>query len=298
MYRIVIWGVGKTYNRYVNCLKLQETLGSIEVSGITGKNKLYDYLDGYPYIAPHEIDVQSVDYLIVASEDYSEEITTEAIHIGFERECIFPIGIFALPRFDFGEYVRLVHSHISILSNTCWGGLTYHSLSMQFRSPLINMFETEEDYLKLLRAPKDYFNKKLQFDRWGYTENGTPYPICRLGDMDLYCNHYRTMQEVEDKWYARASRINYDNIFVMMLAQDVRSLEAFAALPYQKKICFTPFSSTYDCACTLQFSLARTEEPFWRFVNGIPRGMYHDYDVVSLLNSGKVDHVRTAGYRV
>lgn len=298
MYRIVIWGMGKTYSRYINCLKLQETLGSIEVSGITGKNKLYDYLDGYPYIAPHEIDVQSVDYLIVASEDYLEEIITEAGHIGFERECIFPIGIFALPCFDFGEYVRLVHSHISIFSNTCWGGLTYHSLSMQFRSPLINMFETEEDYLKLLRSPKDYFNKKLQFDRWEYTENRGAYPVCRLGDIDLYCNHYKTMQEVEDKWYARVSRINYDNIFVMMLAQDVRSLEVFAALPYQKKICFTPFSSAYDCVCTLRSAVERTEEPFWRFVNGIPRGMYHDYDAVSLLNSGTVDHIRTAGYRV
>lgn len=287
MYKVIIWGMGKIYNQYINSLKLQEFLSNIEIVGITGRERLYDYLDGYRYIEPCEIGKLHIDYVIVATEGYYNEVIIEAEHMGFNRENIFPIRIFAIPCFDFVNYVKLVHSHISIFANDCWGGLTYHSLAMKFRTPLINMFETDEDYLKLVSNLKYYFSLKLEFDRWRYESNGDAYPVCRLDDILLYFNHYKSMTEIEEKWYSRVERINYNNLFIMMFTENRHSLEMFSNLPIKKKVCFVPFESTIECACTLKFANKKSNEPFWRLVNGIPRGIYNDYDVISLLNDGE-----------
>ncbi len=293
MYKVIIWGTGEIYNRYINSLKLQEKSGHIEVVGITDRDGFYKYLDGYKFIEKDQIDVKEIDYVIVATETYCDEVIATAQKLGFGRECIFPIRVFSMPCFNFEKYVELVHSHISIFANDCWGGLTYHSLALQFRSPLINMFESDEDYLKLLSDLKYYFSLKLQFDRWGYESNGVAYPVCRLDDIYLYFNHYKTMQEIENKWYDRINRINYDNLFIMMFTENPSSLDVFSRLNFKKKVCFVPFESSCRCACTLEIANRKKELPFWRLVNGIPVGEYNDYDILSLLNDGEGYHART-----
>lgn len=217
----------------------------------------------------------------------------EAQQLGFNREQLISIKIFALPYFDFDNYVALIRSHISILSNICWGGVTYNALGLKFRSPLINMFELEEDYMKILSDPKHYFGMKLQFDSWGNNSNGA-YPICRLGDVRLHCNHSKSIDEVEAKWYDRVERLNYDNLFVMMCTERKDILKEFSNLPYKKKVCFVPFDSSYDCACTLKFADRKPNVPFWYFVNGIPSGEFNDYNMISLLNNGTVKHDRVS----
>lgn len=293
MYKIVIWGAGQTYNQYINLVKMQELRGKIYGGGYyTAKEKLYDYLDGYRYVAPENLAVADIDYVVVASEKYFEEIVREAMRLGFERERILPVKVFAIPNFDFGDYVKLLHSHISILANTCWGGMAYNMLGMRFRSPLINMhFNSDEDYLKILFAPKDYFGMELRFDSWG---NSYPraYPICKLGDILLHFNHSSTMEEVEDKWYDRIKRINYDNLFVMMCTESKNILDKFSDLHYMKKVCFVPFESSYSSACTLKFACKKPDLPFWYCTNQILRGTFNDYDIIPLLNSGEVNHNR------
>lgn len=79
----------------------------------------------------------------------------------------------------------------------------------------------------------------------------------------------------------------------MMFTERDDLLEMFASLPYKKKVCFVPFETSCECASTLRFVRRKQgEEPFWRLLNGIPRGMYNDYDVISLLNDGVVNHNR------
>lgn len=293
MYKIAIWGTGRIYDHYINTVKYQELLGKIRGGDIyiTGKENLYDFLDGYRYLNLQQLKAENIDYIVVATDQFFNEVVGEAKQLGFDREHILPIRIFAMPCFDFDNYVKLLHSHISIFSNSCWGGVTYHSLAMKFRSPLINMFESDEDYLKILANPQYYFDLKLQFDSWGNNSEWY-YPICRLGDVTLHFNHSKSMEEVEKKWYDRVNRINYENIFAMMYTERESSLEKFVTLPYKKKVCFLPFESTYPCACTLQYASKKTDEPFWRLVNCNPGGMYHDYDIITMLNSGIPNHSR------
>lgn len=295
MHRIAVWGVGSVYNRYFNALKLQEIQGKIRGGGIyTGREGLYERLDGYRYVPPERLAMEEIDYIVVASERYFGEIVEEAESLGFDRERILPIKIFAIPYFDFGEYVKLLHSQITIFSNFCWGGLAYNVLGMKFRTPLINMFfGSDEDYLKLLSFPKDYFEMKLEFDRWEWEYNlKRMYPVCKLGDISLHFNHYITMEEVETKWYDRVTRINYDNVFAMMATEDSVILERFSNLPYQKKICFVPFESNCHCAGNLKFVDKKPELSFGACVSGTLSGEFNDYNLISMLNSGVINHDR------
>lgn len=158
---------------------------------------------------------------------------------------------------------------------------------MKFRSPLINIFGPEEDHLKLISAPQHYFSMKLKFDRWGNNAGGD-YPICKLDNIYLHFNHYhsKSMRELEEKWYDRVSRINYNNIFAIMYTENKSSLENFVKLPHTKKVCFVSFENSYQCSSTLRNANKKSNESFWRVVNSIPQGKYNEYDVISGLNSG------------
>lgn len=61
--------------------------------------------------------MKEYDYVIVATRKYFMEVVKEAQQLGFDREQIIPIKVFAMPCFDFEKYIQLLHSHISIFSN-------------------------------------------------------------------------------------------------------------------------------------------------------------------------------------
>jgi uncharacterized protein (DUF1919 family) len=175
------------------------------------------------------------------------------------------------------------------------GGIAYNALGMRFNTPFINMFERDEDYLRLLANLKYYLNQNLQFVRYSYNPGlHIDYPICRVDDVELEFNHYNSMEMVEEKWYKRVKRVNFDNLFIMMFTNNKKSLDNFDKLDYQKKICFVPFESPLKSACSMK--LAEREEmsevPFYEIVNGSVNGRYHDYDLIELLLNGRINHDR------
>lgn len=295
MDRILIWGVGNHYNQYINAIKYYEILGEIKVIGITGKDKLYACLDGYPFIPLEHIEAHNIDYIAVTSEGNFDEISKKAMSLGFSREVLILAKVFCLPGFRFEKYKELLHAKVSIIANNCWGGLMYHALGMKFRSPFINMREDDENYLKLLSNLQYYLGLDLKFERFNYNPGlQIEYPICKLDDVELHFNHYTSMGEVESKWYERVRYINWDNLFIMMVTKSQESLKVFESLSYPKKICFVPFESSLESAFHIHF--AEYEEvqsvAFGQIVNGIPRGNYHDYDIIKLLLTGKPNHDR------
>ncbi|MCI8661567.1 MAG: DUF1919 domain-containing protein [Lachnospiraceae bacterium] len=295
MYKILIWGCGLQYGWYINAIRYHELKQSIKVVGITGKDEIYHCLDGYPFIPLKELNNYTFDYIVVTSEKYYENICEEAELLGFSREKIIQGKVFCLPSFHFEKYVQLIQSRVSIIANNCWGGTAYHALGMRFLSPFINMFLNDADYIRLLRNLKYYLGLKLRFVQEGYNPVlERTYPVCRLDDVELHFNHYINMQEVEEKWYGRIRRLNWENLFIMMFTENHRIMEDFDALPYQKKICFAPFKSPEKSA--FYFQLIDHEEmqsyPFWEIVNKTASGYFHEYDLIELLNTGMVNHDR------
>lgn len=295
MYKILIWGCGLQYGWYINAIKYHELKKSIEVIGITGKDEIYHCLDGYPFIPLKELDSHDFDYIVAASETHYGNICKEAELLGFDKEKVIQGKVFCLPSFQFEEYVQLMQSKVSIIANNCWGGTAYHALGMKFRSPFINMFLNDEDYLRMLDDLQYYLGLELKFVQEGYNPVlGRNYPVCRLDDVELHFNHYASMQEVEGKWYERIGRLNWDNLFIMMFTERQKILEAFDVFSYQKKICFVPFKSSYRSAFYFQLLDYKAMQgyPFWEIVNKTVSGYFHEYNLIELLNTGMINHDR------
>lgn len=120
------------------------------------------------------------------------------------------------------------------------------------------------------------------------------YPVCRLDDVELHFNHYTSMEDVSEKWIKRLKYLNWNNLFIMMFTEDYCSLKDFDRLPFGKKVCFVPFESPLESAFNLQVAAYSEMQkvPFWEIVNKTASGYYHDYDLIQLLISGKVNHDR------
>lgn len=183
---------------------------------------------------------------------------------------------------------KLKENTPTIFAPNCWGGLTYHHLGLEFCSPLINMWETHEDYLRLLSDPEYYMSQELRFKE---TYNGglcAPYPIVMLGDVLIRMNHYKDFKEAAECWERRKRRIKWDNLIVMLWDEDIDIIRRFMSLPYKRKICFAPFETGIDGVIPVLYrehESLRSKE-FWEIMNNLAQFKYILYDDLSLIHDG------------
>ena len=222
-------------------------------------------------------------------------IYNKAAILGIDTNYILCDWIVCLPGFSIDKYYALRSSDISIISSNCFGGMISHLLGFKFNSPFVNLFLTERDFIKFLKDPLTYVDEKLiymgkEIDRSGEFD----FPVCKLGDINIHMNHYKTFAEATQKWYDRIRRINWFNLCVEMFTDDPNILEEFDKLPYGKKICFTSFKSKIHSAYYINpelFPLADKNFPLSDLV------IYHainpyQYDIFDMLLYGKKTEIR------
>lgn len=184
---------------------------------------------------------------------------------------------------------KLINKEVSIVASTCNGGVIYHDLDLEYRSPFINLWIEPDDFIKLLSDLRGYLSCDLQFVGKG----GIPYPVAVLKDIYIYFQHYKTEEEAETCWRRRLKRMDYNNIAVFFTDRDgctYETLKRFDNLPYERKIVFThadypEFESAfyYDC-----FSKEQEVGILTEYSNDKLKIRYLDeYDYVALLNKGK-----------
>jgi uncharacterized protein (DUF1919 family) len=90
-------------------------------------------------------------------------------------------------------------------------------------------------------------NQKLVFIPWEqatyYNEikNAEPYPVAKLGDIEIYFMHYHSEAEAAEKWYRRAKRINPNHLIFKLSQREEcskKDIEDFMKLPLEHKVCF------------------------------------------------------------
>lgn len=133
--------------------------------------------------------------------------------------------------------MQIKNSNFSIICNNCFGGMLYHDLGMQFLSPTINMRFDAAEYVTFLNNLKFY----LQCD--DFVDGGNIPTGGRLailgGKIRLFGLHYKTFDELREKWFERRERVNYDNLFVIgSYIDDCNDdiARSFCALPHKNKI--------------------------------------------------------------
>ena len=184
---------------------------------------------------------------------------------------------------------RLKVTDFSILSTNCIGGIIYHDLGLEFRTPTVNFSIPIRDLLKLVERPQWYMDQPL-------VEIPVPNPSPKvllgamLGDLRVNFMHYNNFQEAAEKCEERKRKINWDRIILVATDRancDYETIRRFDRLPWPNKIIFTrlPYPE-FPSACHIPGFEAQEElgiltdfKPgFWK------RRFLDDFDYVAFLN--------------
>ena len=110
---------------------------------------------------------------------------------------------------------KLINRNFTILCNNCIGGIIYHDLDLQFKSPTINMFFHSLDFLEYIEHFEYYQNLPLvKIDNPGYLDNASDYPVAVLKgnqefkDLELHFLHYHSFKEAESAWKKGQRELN------------------------------------------------------------------------------------------
>lgn len=287
-YKIVIWGVGAVYNKHVNLLKYYEVKNEIEVVAVTSNDisSKTRTIDGFNAIELNELGSLEYDYLLIMNDVFYKEIREMAIEMGVESERIIHYKVLEIPNLVFEQYIKLKESRISIISNNCWGGTVYHTLGLECISPFKNLFLEDDSYLRMLCNLEYYLHCVPSFGGWAIDiHSGKKYPILKLDDVLLHCNHDDDYEAAVQNWNRRLKKINKDNLFVEMYTEQRENAEKFIQLhEYTKKVCFVPFACNEKGLWHLELGSGQTG--FWEAVlsNAANGKNSLSYNLIDLLN--------------
>lgn len=110
----------------------------------------------------------------------------------------------------------LTNTTPTFLCPNCIGGILFHDLGLQFRSPTINLMMTQMDFAKFVLNMDYYLAQELDF----FKHPEFDFPCAYLGDITLHFTHYHTEEEAAAKWAERSARIDRDNLFVFLEERD------------------------------------------------------------------------------
>ncbi len=231
-----------------------------------------------------------VDILLVvgAIQIGMSNIAKIARQLKLPDEKLLGDWIVCIPGFTLDKYRQLQRLQLSILSMNCFGGLISHTLGLPFRSPTVNMFFRENEFLRFLHAPRVYLEEMPIFKEFAWERNlKRDYPVVILGNIDVHFNHYTDFDEAVKIWNRRKARINWYNLFVTMYTDSEEILRKFDTLPFGKKVCFVPFKSDLDSAWYINPEIDKDATTFANHVNRFASGVIFYYDVFDMLLYGK-----------
>lgn len=115
---------------------------------------------------------------------------------------------------------RLINKNrnFTLISQNCVGGVIYSNLGLEFRSPTINMFIEDENFVKLVEHLEYYMSLEAEPLCEKFVDpidSSIVYPKIRVGDIEICCLHYKSCKEAVDAWERRKRRINLNNVYVI-----------------------------------------------------------------------------------
>ena len=141
---------------------------------------------------------------------------------------------------------RLKRRDFLLLSSACMGGALLHDLGLPFETPTINLTVLEFD--RFCSDVEGYLSRTpTETDRGDY-----PFPVAKLGDVTILCNHYKDFDEFLAAWQRRTERFfarRSEGWEILLMATDYQlrepgAKERFHALPY-RKVCFSKQECEY-----------------------------------------------------
>lgn len=111
---------------------------------------------------------------------------------------------------------RLLNTTPSFLCPNCIGGILFHDLGLEFRSPTINLMMYQRDFVKFVLNLDSYLQEDLRF----FSHAQYSFPCAHLGDLTIHFTHYKAQEDAEKKWESRIKKIDRDNLFIFLEERD------------------------------------------------------------------------------
>ena len=101
--------------------------------------------------------------------------------------------------------------------------------------------------------------------------------------------HYHSEQEANEKWQLRTSRMNFDNLFIMMTDRDgvtEKDIQLFDQLPFKNKVIFThkPYLAFKSAYYIKGFEKQNQVEDIFEFSGWNGKKYYDQFDYVKWFN--------------
>lgn len=110
----------------------------------------------------------------------------------------------------------LINTSPTFLCPNCIGGILFHDLGLQFRSPTVNLMMFQTDFLRFVLNMDYYLAQELHF----FKQPECNYPCAYLADIKINFTHYHSEEEAAKKWAERTARIDRNNMFVFLEERD------------------------------------------------------------------------------
>lgn len=302
--RVLIWGIGKAFWNIYNILKLNERVGNIEIVGYVSQESDLFYIDGKKIFLPNEIIKNEIifQYIIVATNIHYNEICdygSKVLHI--ERKRFINGNVFLIPYFEWNRYIDIYNNNVSIVTETCLGGVLSSNLGLPFCSPFVNtrIGIRKNDFFKLLENLDLYMEKSpaevpKELERnynWNGWEGRVDFPKLWYDDILIHGFHYNSQREFFNVWEKRRKRYNADNKIVLKILYDDEDVEIFENLKYPKKVGFSLSKTEYEDIVTFNgdFSVERYSYQYATYIfETIKNGeIFKKIDIFRLLNGEK-----------
>jgi len=156
----------------------------------------------------------------------------------------------ALERYQKKNKKRLTNKDFTIFANSCVGAQIYRDLGLRFDTPLVGLYITPEDFVKLMEKPEYWFKQPI-FEE----QLNLGFPVGLLGGIiRIFFRSDKSFKEAIERWNRRLERVHWDNIFVFLnpLEQDfgidknfrnhicsTNVVDQFLKLPYKNKVVVT-----------------------------------------------------------
>lgn len=289
MYKLVIWGIGKIYNQYVNMLKYLEITKEAKIIALTDSNlPQFKYLDNWEIVEKKNIIDMDFDCIVVMSDIYFRDILNDIKNMGVDTDAVISYKILNLSNLDIGKYLKIKKQKITIFSNNCWGGILYSTLGFECCSPFKNLFVKDDDYLKFLDNAQYYMGFDLKFERYDVDPHSlNKYPVMKLSELEIHCNHDKDPLQAVEKWNRRKDKINWDNLLVEMYTEREQSAIDFLDMEqFSKKIVFVP--ENINIKKTVKLPMYPKQSEFYETVNRSVSVNGYMYDLLDAM-IGKIN---------
>ena len=124
----------------------------------------------------------------------------------------------------------------TIICDNCLGGIVSHDLGLRFCSPFVNLWIPTNHYIEILQ--NIHLLKTYSFE--DITPCNSSYPIGLLaGKWVVHFMHYKSFEEAVSKWNERTSRMDLNNMYVILVETHSCTCEdmvRFDKLPFKNKI--------------------------------------------------------------